>query len=101
MVIMTDDAGFMGDVILGKMSNANEIHFNLDGFSEERYRQFLNDRSSVCLVTNKLSFWDKDTNNITNWEYHQIISNNDLFNKTIFYDQGGTIRPRDQVYRPN
>lgn len=111
MVSMSDDAGFMGDIISNKMRDAEEIHFNLDGFDNNKYQQFLTQRASRqnlndrlperARITERLSFWDKDTNNITNWEYNQIVTNNNLFNKTTFYGKGGQVVPRDQLFIPN
>ena len=111
MVRMTDDATFMGETILNKMRSADEIHFNLDGFDMDKYRRYLTQRanrqkatsrlSEQARITEKLSFWDKDTYNITNWEYNQIVTNNDIFNKTTFYNKGGQIIPKDQIFRPN
>ena len=58
------------------MQNAERLHFNLDQFRPDRFREFA--KNPV--------FSD---NNITNWELYRILTSPELLKKTISYGPGG------------
>jgi hypothetical protein len=83
------------------MINANLIHFNLDGFDVNLYQEYLRARVLRPRMTHKLSYWEQENGHITKWEYHQIVTNDELLSKTIFYGQKGQLVPHNQIFRPN
>ncbi|MCB0084913.1 MAG: hypothetical protein KDE47_28430 [Caldilineaceae bacterium] len=77
----TFDAPTMAERILCMMVDARCIHFNLDGMvTDETTLADLYERGSV----------GAGEGNWTNWEFYIIVSNEILFNKTVFY-LGGKI----------
>jgi hypothetical protein len=98
-----NDPKYLGDLVRKNMENADEIHFNLDGWSKNNYKKYLNkrDRAFKGNPPSELTIFDDNGGYITNWEYHQIITNPSLLNKTTFYDKGGNIRPHDQLFFPS
>jgi hypothetical protein len=90
------------------MKQADEIHFNLDGFDLEAYSEYLKDRQNYLdkLSRNiydpspsELTWFDKDRNNITNWELSQVLNNEDLLKKSTFYNQGGIKIDSEQLFK--
>ena len=64
--------------MLDALSNADAIKFNLEGFDLAKYKEF---------ATNP-SFKEQ---NYTNWELHNILTDQTLLNKTTFYDGAGNV----------
>lgn len=92
----------LGDWIRKNMDEADEIHFNLDSWKNNNYKRYLRKRYRAFNGNppDELTIFDDTSGYITNWEYHQIVTNPDLLNKTIFYDRGGNVRPQDKLFLP-
>jgi len=76
----------MGENLLKGLENADHIHFNLDGMLPKGVSLQDIDRWGAAGI---------GEGNVTNWEFHQIVSDSGLRSKTTFYLDGKPIEIGD------